>query len=68
MVSAVYPQEELMLQAEKMASIIAANAPIAVRNTKEAINRGLQTDIDSAIVIEVDLFGSCFDSADQKKA
>jgi len=67
LVSAVYPQEELMLQAEKMASIIAANAPIAVRNTKEAINRGLQTDIDSAIVIEVDLFGSCFDSADQKE-
>ncbi|NLJ69837.1 MAG: enoyl-CoA hydratase [Clostridiaceae bacterium] len=67
LVSAVYPQEELMEQAEKMASIIAANAPIAVRNTKEAIDRGLQTDIDSAIAIEVDLFGACFDSADQKE-
>ncbi|HHT24517.1 MAG TPA: enoyl-CoA hydratase [Clostridiaceae bacterium] len=67
LVSAVYPQEELMSQAEKMASIIAANAPIAVRNTKEAIDRGLQTDIDSAIAIEVDLFGACFDSADQKE-
>ncbi|MGB4609994.1 MAG: enoyl-CoA hydratase-related protein [Saccharofermentanales bacterium] len=67
LVSAVYPQEELMPQAEKMAAIIAANAPIAVRYTKEAINRGLQTDIDSAIAIEVDLFGACFDSADQKE-
>lgn len=67
LVSAVYPQEELMAQAEKMAAIIAANAPIAVRYTKEAINRGLQTDIDSAIAIEVDLFGACFDSADQKE-
>ncbi|MGI6579382.1 MAG: enoyl-CoA hydratase-related protein [Saccharofermentanales bacterium] len=67
LVSAVYPQEELMAQAEKMAAIIAANAPIAVRYTKEAIDRGLQTDIDSAIAIEVDLFGACFDSADQKE-
>ncbi|HHU54048.1 MAG TPA: enoyl-CoA hydratase [Clostridiaceae bacterium] len=67
LVSAVYPQEELMAQAEKMASIIAANAPIAVRYTKEAIDRGVQTDIDSAIAIEVDLFGACFDTADQKE-
>ena len=32
LVNAVYPQEELMAAAEKMASGIAKNAPIAVRN------------------------------------
>jgi len=50
-----------------MASIIAANAPVAVRNTKAAVNRGLQTDIDAAIEIEVELFGELFDTADQKE-
>ncbi len=65
LVSAVYPLEELMPQALKMAGKIAANAPIAVRNAKAAIDRGLQTDIDSAIVIEEELFGDCFETADQ---
>lgn len=57
LVNAVYPIEELMPAAKKMASIIAANAPIAVRNCKKAINEGLQTDIASAIEIEEKLFG-----------
>ncbi len=36
LVNAVYPQEELMEQAKKMAATIAKNAPIAVRNCKKA--------------------------------
>ena len=67
LVNAVYPQEELLAAAEKMASQIAANAPIAVRACKKAINDGLQTDIDSALVIEEKLFGSCFESEDQRE-
>ena len=66
LVNAVYPQEELMEQAKKMASTIAKNAPIAVRNCKKAINDGLQVDIDQAIVIEEKLFGGCFETEDQK--
>ena len=66
LVNAVYPQEELMEQAKKMASTIAKNAPIAVRNCKKAINDGLQVDIDQAIVIEEKLFGDCFETEDQK--
>ena len=65
LVNAVYPAEELMPAAEKMASTIAKNAPIAVRACKKAINDGLQVDMDKAIVIEEKLFGSCFQSADQ---
>ena len=66
LVNAVYPAEELMAQAEKMASGIAKNAPIAVRNCKKAINDGLDVDMDEAIVIEEKLFGDCFETADQK--
>ena len=66
LVNAVYPQEELMAAARKMAAGIAAQAPIAVRNCKKAINEGLQVDMDQAIVIEEKLFGDCFETEDQK--
>lgn len=66
LVNAVYPQEELMAAAEKMAAGIAKNAPIAVRNCKKAINEGLDVDMDQAIVIEEKLFGDCFETQDQR--
>lgn len=66
LVNAVYPQEELMAAAKKMAAGIAANAPIAVRACKKAINDGLEVNMDEAIVIEEKLFGSCFETEDQK--
>ena len=68
LVNAVYTQEELMPAAKKLAATIAKNAPIAVRNCKKAINDGLNTDIDNAIVIEEKLFGDCFETEDQKAA
>ena len=67
LVNHVYPLEELMPAAKKMAAGIAKNAPIAVRNCKKAINEGLQVDMDQAIVIEEKLFGDCFESYDQKE-
>lgn len=68
LVNAVYPLEELMPAALKMAERIAGNAPIAVRATKKAINDGMQVDIDKAIAIEEREFGSCFETEDQKNA
>lgn len=67
LVNNVYPAEELMPAAKKLASTIARNAPIAVRNCKRAINEGMQVDMDQAIVIEEKLFGSCFETCDQKE-
>lgn len=67
LVNNVYPAEELMPAAKKLASTIARNAPIAVRNCKRAINEGMQVDMDQAIVIEEKLFGNCFETYDQKE-
>lgn len=67
LVNQVVTQEELLPTAEKLANTIAGNAPIAVRACKKAINDGLQTNIDDALVIEEKLFGSCFESYDQKE-
>ena len=67
LVNAVYPFEELLPAAKKMAASIAGNAPIAVRACKKAINEGLQVSIDEGCVIEEELFGSCFESYDQRE-
>ena len=67
LVNAVYTQEELLPAAEKMASTIAAQAPIAVRACKKAINEGLQLDIDKAIELEEKIFGDCFETEDQRE-
>lgn len=65
LVNAVYAPEELMPAAEKMAAKIAGNAPIAVRQTKKAVNDGLDMDMDAAIAFEAQIFGACFETADQ---
>lgn len=65
LVNGVYAPDELMPAAEKLAATIAANAPIAVQNTKCAINEGKQVDIDSALTIEARYFGACFETDDQ---
>lgn len=67
LVNAVYTQDELMPAAKKLAGTIAANAPIAVRNSKKAINDGLQTEMEQAVVIEEKMFGGCFETEDQKE-
>lgn len=65
LVNAVFPAEDLMPAAKKMALKITRNAPIAVRACKKAINEGLQVDMDKAIIIEEKLFGDCFATEDQ---
>ncbi|SHF04103.1 short-chain-enoyl-CoA hydratase [Clostridium fallax] len=67
LVNKVVPLENLMDEAKAMANKIASNAPIAVKLCKDAINRGMQVDIDSAIEIEADDFGKCFATEDQKE-
>ena len=65
LVNKVVPLESLMDEAKAMASKIIANAPIAVRMSKDAINRGMQVSIEKAVEIEAENFGKCFASSDQ---
>ncbi len=66
LVNYVYPLENLMEEAMKLAEEIAAQAPVAVALCKEAINVGMQTDINSALKLEGNIFGECFATEDQK--
>lgn len=65
LVNAVVAQDELMDKAMEMAKQIAANSPMAVKYAKSSINRGYETDIETAIYIEKDIFGLCFASEEQ---
>ena len=66
LVSSVVPQDELMDKAFELANMICANAQIAVRQSKAAINNGLQTDMATGIAFETQTFGLCFATEDQK--
>ena len=68
LVSRVCPAEELMDQALELANAIAANAQVAVRQSKAAIRRGMQTDMVTGAAFEAEAFGLCFSTEDQKDA
>lgn len=66
LVNHIYPAEILLEEAKKLARKIASNAPMAVSLSKVAINKGMQTDINTGMAIEANLFCLCFSTADQK--
>ena len=68
LVSHVYAPEELLDKALELANAIAANAQIAVRQSKAAIRRGMQTDVITGAAFESEAFGLCFATEDQKDA
>lgn len=67
LVNHIYPAAELMDQARKMARKIASKGNLAVGFAKFAIGKGLQTDLDTAMSIESDMFGMCSSTYDQKE-
>lgn len=65
LVNHVYPADQLMDEAKKMAKKIANKAPLAVGYAKFAIGKGMQVDIDTAMSIESDMFGMCCATEDK---
>jgi enoyl-CoA hydratase len=65
LVNHVYPQDQLMDEAKKLAKKIASKAPLAVGYAKFAIGKGLQVDLDTAMSIESDMFGMCCATEDK---
>ena len=67
LVNKVTKHEELMNTAVELARKIASKGQIAVRYSKVAINRGVETDIETGMEIERNLFSLCFATDDQKE-
>lgn len=65
LVNHVVPAEELLNFCKGMARRIAARGPVAVRLSKEAVNDGLEMDLEKAFLHEADLFGLVFTTEDR---
>lgn len=63
----VVPAAELLDYCKAMAKRIMKNAPFAVALAKQAINVGLDTDIDAGLQLEANLFGLSFATEDKKE-
>ena len=67
LVNEVVEPEELLPTAVQWAQTIAAQAQVAVRQSKQCIRRGAQADITTAVTYESQAFGMCFGTLDQKE-
>lgn len=67
LISAIYPQDELLPKALELAASIAANAPVAVAAAKRAIAMIYDADLAAGLAFEEHAFALCFDTADQKE-
>ena len=63
----VVPQAELIDYCKAMAGRIMKNGPFAVALAKQAINTGCDTDLDSGLKLEANLFGLSFATEDKKE-
>lgn len=67
LVNKIVPHDELMVESLTLAEKIVSKAQAAIRYSKTAINRGVESDIETGMLIEKDLFGLCFSTKDQKE-
>jgi enoyl-CoA hydratase len=63
----VVPRAELAAAARELAGKIAAKGALAIALCKDAIDNGLEMEIDKACRYEADQFALCFATADQKE-
>ncbi len=65
LVNRVVDATEVLEEAKKMAKTIASKSPLGIVFTKKAVNEGSNLDLERAVSLEVELFGSLFSTADQ---
>ncbi len=65
LVNEVVPAGDLLTRAEAILKQIFANAPIAVKFSLEAVNRGLETNLAEGLSLEASLFGLCAGTGDK---
>ncbi|HXD31486.1 MAG TPA: enoyl-CoA hydratase-related protein [Pyrinomonadaceae bacterium] len=67
LVNEVVPAADLITRAEAILKQIFANAPIAVRYSLEAVNKGLETSQAEGLSLEASYFGLCAGTEDKKE-
>src|SRR6184192_4041492 len=67
LVNEVVPAAELITRAEAILKQIFSNAPLAVKYSLEAVNKGLETSQAEGLSLEASLFGLCAGTEDKKE-
>ena len=67
LVNEIVPIADLIARAEALLKQIISNAPIGVKFSIEAINKGLDTSLTEGLLLEASLFALCFDTEDKKE-
>jgi enoyl-CoA hydratase/carnithine racemase len=67
LVNEVVPAADVITRAEAILKQIFANAPIAVKYSLEAVNKGLETSVAEGLSLEASLFGLCAGTEDKKE-
>ena len=67
LVNEVVPGAILIARAEDILKQIYANAPIAVKYSLEAVNKGMETSLDEGLSLEASFFGLCAGTEDKKE-
>ena len=67
LVNEVVPAAELILRAEAILKEIAANAPVAIRCSLEAVNKGMDASQSEGFALEAAYFGLCAGTEDKKE-
>ena len=67
LVNEVVPAAELMTRAEAILKRIFSNAPVAVKYSLDAVNKGLETSQAEGLSLEASLFGLCAGTEDKKE-
>ena len=67
LVNEIVPASDLISRAEAILKEIAANAPIAVKYSLEAVNRGMDTSQSEGNALEASYFGLCAGTEDRKE-
>jgi enoyl-CoA hydratase/carnithine racemase len=67
LVNEVVPAADLITRAEGILKQIFSNAPLAVKYSLEAVNKGLETSQAEGLSLEASLFGICAGTEDKKE-
>jgi len=67
LVNEVVPGAELITRAEALLQEIFSNAPLAVKFSLEAVNKGLETSQAEGLALEASYFGLCAGTEDKKE-
>ena len=67
LVNEVVPAADVITRAEAILKQIFSNAPIAVKYSLEAVNKGLETSVAEGLSLEASLFGLCAGTEDKRE-